>query len=136
MYEATFGEKVQKSMLDMDAVAAALVGRIGLGRDGVAEDETTDGGADEEGVSDAAQQEPGGDARGVEVTDDDSVEVDEDAFASSSKLKSLTQPRRSPRHMWTGAWVVPSAKLQYSIGGKRSYCTRKGRRCERTKATT
>jgi hypothetical protein len=33
-YEAMFGEKVQESMLDMDAVAAELVGRSGLGRDG------------------------------------------------------------------------------------------------------
>jgi hypothetical protein len=46
-------------MLDLDAVAAELVGRSGLGRDGAAEDEDSDGGADEEGVSDAAQQEPG-----------------------------------------------------------------------------
>jgi hypothetical protein len=38
-------------------------------------------------VSDAAQQEPGGVARGtgVEVTNDDSKEVDEDGFASSSE---------------------------------------------------
>jgi hypothetical protein len=30
-YEGMFGEKVQESMLDMDAVAAELVGRSGLG---------------------------------------------------------------------------------------------------------
>jgi hypothetical protein len=41
------------------------------------------------------QQEPGGDARGAEVTDDDSEEVDEDAAAT----KSLTQLKRSPRHV-------------------------------------
>jgi hypothetical protein len=65
-YEAMFGEKVQESMLDMDAVAADLVGRRGLGQDGKAEDEDSNGGADDEGVSDAAQEEPGGNVRGVE----------------------------------------------------------------------
>ena len=72
-------------MLDMDAVAADVVGRSGLGWNAEAEDEDSDVGADEEGVSDGAQQEPGGSARGVEVTDDDSKEVDKDAFASSSE---------------------------------------------------
>ena len=84
-YEATFGEKVQESMLDMDAVAADVVGRSELGRDGEAEDEDSDASAGEEGVRDAAQQEAGGVARGVDVTEDDSEEVDDDAFASSSE---------------------------------------------------
>jgi hypothetical protein len=50
-YEGMFGKKVQESMLDMDTVAAELVGRSGLGWDGEAEDDDSDGGADEEGVS-------------------------------------------------------------------------------------
>jgi hypothetical protein len=37
-------------MLDMDAVAVELMLRSGLGRDGEAEDEDYDGGADEEGA--------------------------------------------------------------------------------------
>jgi hypothetical protein len=101
-YESMFGEKVQESMLDMDAVAAELVGRSGLGRDGKAEDEDSDGGADDEGVSDAAQEDPGDYVRGVEVTDDDSEEVDEDALLQGA-AKSPTQPKRSPRNVWTGA---------------------------------
>jgi hypothetical protein len=36
--------------MDMDAVAIELVLRSGLGRDGEAEDEDNDGGADEEGA--------------------------------------------------------------------------------------
>jgi hypothetical protein len=81
-----------------------LVGRGGLlGWDGAAEDEDSDGGADEEGVSDAAQQEPGGDARGVEVTDDDSEEVDEGAFASSSEESDAAEE-------------VAAARVDQSIG--------------------
>jgi hypothetical protein len=94
-------------MLDMDAVAAELVGRSGLGRDGAAEDEDFDGGADEEGVSDAAQQKPGGDARGVEVTDNDSEEVNEDAFASSSEESDVAEE-------------VTAARVDRSIG--RAFC--------------
>jgi hypothetical protein len=82
-YEAMFGEKIQESMLDMDAVVADVVGRSGLGRDVESEDEDSDASADEEGASDAVPQEPGGAARGVKATDDDSKEVDDDAFASS-----------------------------------------------------
>jgi hypothetical protein len=90
-------------MLDIDAVAAELVGRSGLGRDGAAEDEGFDGIADEEGVNDAAQQEPGGDAHEVEVTDNDSEEVDEDAFASSSKESDAAEE-------------VAAARVDRSIG--------------------
>jgi hypothetical protein len=90
-YKVMFGEKFQESMLDMNAVAAELVGCSVLGWDREAEDEDSDGGADDEGVSDAAEQEPGGDARGVEVTDDNSEEVDEDAFASSSKASDAAE---------------------------------------------
>jgi hypothetical protein len=80
------------------------VGRSGLGRDGAAEDEDSDGGVDEEGVSDAAQQqEPGGDARGMEVTDDDSDEVDEDAFTSSSEVSDAVEE-------------VAAARVDQSIG--------------------
>jgi hypothetical protein len=77
--------------------------RSALGRDGAAEDEDSDGGADEEGVSDVVQQEPSGDARGVEVTDDDSEEVDEDAFASSSNESDAAEE-------------VAAARVDQSIG--------------------
>jgi hypothetical protein len=78
-----------------------MVGRSGLGRDGAAEDEGSDGGAEREGVSDVAQQEPGGDARGVEVTDDDSEKVDEDSFASSSEESdAMPDPRFSQKKNW------------------------------------
>jgi hypothetical protein len=80
-----------------------LVGRSRLGRDGAAEDEDSDGGADEEGVSDVAQQEPGSDARGVEVTGDDSEEVDKDAFASSSEESDAAEE-------------VAAARVDQSIG--------------------
>jgi hypothetical protein len=96
-YEATFGEKVRYSMLDMDAVEADVVGRSELGRDGEAEDEDSDGGADEEGVSDTAQQEPGGAGRGLEVPDGDSMEVDDDAFASSSEESAARVDRSMGR---------------------------------------
>jgi hypothetical protein len=111
------------------------VGRSGLGRDGAAEDEDSGGGADEEeGVSDVAQQKPSGDARGVEVTDDDSEEVDEDAFASRSEESDAAEDVAAAR---VDQRIYRSRPLpNRSIGGKRSYCTRKGRRCERTGATT
>jgi hypothetical protein len=81
-------------------------------------------------VSDAAQEEPGGDVRGVEVTDDDSEEVDEDAFARSSKESDAGRRGTcGPEHR---SRPLPNC----SIGGKRSYCIHKGRRCERTGATT
>jgi hypothetical protein len=54
-------------------------------------------------VSDAAQQEPGGAARGVEVTDDDSEEVDEYAFASSSEESDAAEE-------------VAAAQVDQSIG--------------------
>ena len=72
-----------------------MVGRSGLVGDEAAEDEDSDGGADEEGVSDVAQQEPGGDARGVEV--------DEDAFASSSEESDAAKE-------------VAAARVDQSIG--------------------
>jgi hypothetical protein len=89
-------------------------------------------------VSDVAQQEPGGDARGVEVTDDDSEEVDEDAFASSSEESDAAEEVAAARvDQSIGRALCQIAVLpNRSIGGKRSYCTRKGRRCERTGATT
>jgi hypothetical protein len=96
-----------------------LAGRSGLGRDGAAdsEDEDSDGGADEEGVtlSDAAQQEPGGDARGVEVTDDDSEEVDADAiaFASSSKVSDAAEEVAAARVDQSIGRALCSAKSQY-----------------------
>jgi hypothetical protein len=54
-------------------------------------------------VSDVAQQEPGGDARGVEVTDDDSEEVDKDTFASSSEESESAEE-------------VAAARVDQSIG--------------------
>jgi hypothetical protein len=50
--------------------------------------------------------------------------------------KNLTQPKRSPRHVTCGPEHRSCPLPNRSIGGKRIYCTRKGRRCERTEATT
>jgi hypothetical protein len=85
-------------------------------------------------MSDAAQQEPGGAARGVEVTDNDRRRWTKMLLQAAAK--SLTQPKRSPRHVWTGAYNRSRPLPNRIFGGKHSYCTRKGRRCERTGATT
>jgi hypothetical protein len=121
-------------MLDIDAVAADVVGRSGLGRDADAEDEDPDAGADEEGVSELMLPSRSPvvlHVEWIEVTAyDDSEEVDDDAFASSSEESDAAEE-------------VAAARIDLSIGralcqiavlelGKRSYCTRKGSRCERT----
>jgi hypothetical protein len=87
-------------MLDMDAVAADMVGCSELGRDGVRRMRTPTEGADEEGVSNAAQQEPGGAGRGLEVTDDDSKEVDDDTFVSSSEESDAAEEVSAARVKW------------------------------------
>jgi hypothetical protein len=53
-------------------------------------------------VSNGAQQEPGDAERGVEVTDDDSEEVDEDVFASNSEESDAAE-------------VVAAARVDRSI---------------------